>query len=86
MFRSWIPASVVTLVALFSMLPAADPVPRQGPVNVAPPNAYYVNNPNIDMNGYLKVSVQAARHRQSRRLSEDDFLRMSKEPNTIVLD
>jgi phage shock protein E len=45
-----------------------------------------VANPAVDMNGYLRVANEAARHRQSRRLSEDDFLRMSREPGTIVLD
>ena len=45
-----------------------------------------IPNPNIDMQGYLKVSQEAAIHRQSRRLSEDDFIHMSGEPDTIVLD
>jgi rhodanese-related sulfurtransferase len=43
-------------------------------------------NPNIDMEGYLRVSLEAAQHRESRRLSEADFIRMSREPGTIVLD
>lgn len=43
-------------------------------------------NPAIDMEGYLKVSVEAARHRESRRISEAEFIRMSREPGTIVLD
>ena len=38
------------------------------------------------MPGYLKVAAEAAQHRQSRRLTEDDFIRMSREPGTIVLD
>ena len=45
-----------------------------------------LRNPAIDMPGYLDVSREAAMHRQSRRLSEEDFLRMSREPGTIVLD
>ena len=45
-----------------------------------------VANPAIDMNGYLRVSLEAAEHRESRRVSEKDFLRMSREPGTIVLD
>ena len=45
-----------------------------------------VANPAVDMNGYLRVANEAAKHRQSRRLSEDDFLRMSREPGTVVLD
>ena len=48
---------------------------------IAPPA-----NPAIDMEGYLKVSRDAAQHRASRRVTEEEFLRMSREPNTIVLD
>jgi rhodanese-related sulfurtransferase len=43
-------------------------------------------NPAIDMDGFLRVSRDAARHRQARRVSEDEFLRMSREPGTVVLD
>ena len=52
----------------------------------APPTWAQILNPAIDMAGYLKVSQEAAQHRESRRLSEDEFLRMSREPGTIVLD
>jgi len=38
------------------------------------------------MEGYLRVSAEAAKHRESRRLSEDEFIRMSREPETIILD
>jgi len=44
------------------------------------------DNPAIDMQGYLEVSLAAAKHRQTRRLSEADFIRMSREPRTIILD
>jgi phage shock protein E len=43
-------------------------------------------NPAIDMDGYLRVSKEAAEHRAARRLTEAEFLRMSAEPGTIVLD
>lgn len=43
-------------------------------------------NPSIDMEGYLRVSAQAAQHRETRRVPEADFIRMSREPGTIVLD
>ena len=43
-------------------------------------------NPAIDMQAYLRVSAEAAAHRQSHRVSERDFLQMSREPGTIVLD
>jgi hypothetical protein len=45
-----------------------------------------IQNPAIDMAGFLKVSGEAALHREPRRISENDFIRMSSEPDTIVLD
>ena len=44
------------------------------------------DNPNIDMPGFLQVAHDAAEQRQSHRVSEDEFIRMSKEPGTIILD
>jgi hypothetical protein len=43
-------------------------------------------NPAIDMPGYLAVSREAAQHRAARRVSEEEFIRMSREPGTIILD
>ena len=43
-------------------------------------------NPAIDMQAYLHVALEAARHRETHRLSEADFIKMSREPNTIILD
>jgi hypothetical protein len=43
-------------------------------------------NPAIDMPGYLQVSREAAEHRETRRVSEEEFIRMSREPGTVVLD
>lgn len=45
-----------------------------------------LSNPAIDMTGYLRVSAEAAAARATRRISEADFIRMSREPGTIVLD
>lgn len=45
-----------------------------------------IANPAIDMQGYLRISAEAAQHRDSRRLSEEDFIRMSREPGTVILD
>jgi hypothetical protein len=53
---------------------------------VSPQNKTGIKNPAIDMQGYLAVSAEAAKHREARRLSEDDFIRMSSEPGTVVLD
>jgi phage shock protein E len=51
------------------------PVAQQGP-----------SNPNIDIEGYLVVAKSAADHRASRRLTEDEFIKMSREEGVIVLD
>lgn len=45
-----------------------------------------LNNPAIDMDGYLRMSRDAARHRESRRLTEAEFIMMAAEPGTVVLD
>ena len=45
-----------------------------------------IANPAIDMQGYLRAASEAAEHRKSRRLTEDEFIRMSREPGTIILD
>jgi hypothetical protein len=49
-------------------------------------NKARIANPAIDMDGYLRVSAEAAKHREARRLSEDDFIRMTREPGTVILD
>ena len=38
------------------------------------------------MRGYLAVAGEAAADRETHRLSEADFLRLSNEPGTVVLD
>ena len=43
-------------------------------------------NPAIDMPGHLTNAQEAAKHRTTRRLSEADFIKMSKEKGVIVLD
>jgi hypothetical protein len=45
-----------------------------------------IHNPAIDMDGYLKVAGEAAAHRAKRRITEDEFIAMSKEKGTIILD
>src|SRR5205085_4925108 len=45
-----------------------------------------INNPAIDMEGYLAVANEAAAYRKSRRLTEDEFIQMSREQGTIILD
>jgi hypothetical protein len=45
-----------------------------------------IANPAIDMRGYLRVASEAAEYRETRRLTEDNFIRMSREPGTVILD
>ncbi|MGH8171850.1 MAG: rhodanese-like domain-containing protein [Rhodanobacteraceae bacterium] len=45
-----------------------------------------IQNPAIDMEGYLSVAREAADWRESHRLTEAEFLRQSRLPDTIVLD
>jgi hypothetical protein len=45
-----------------------------------------IPNPSIDMNGFLKVASKAAKYRETRRLTEEDFMKMSGEPGVVVLD
>jgi hypothetical protein len=71
------------LLALVFALPLCAAGP--GSPTPVPPNAA-IPNPAIDMQGYLRVSLEAAKHRETRRLTEDDFMKMSAEANTIVLD
>lgn len=44
------------------------------------------DNPAIDMRGYLRAARQAAEHRETRRLTEEEFVRKSREPGTVMLD
>lgn len=78
---------VTSLLAAILLAVAAAAVRAAGPPAVtagADPGS--LRNPAIDVRGYLEVSREAARHRRSRRLSEADFIRMSREPGTVVLD
>ncbi len=69
--------SVLVLAGLLCV-----PIVMQADANPRDPLA----NLAIDMDGYLRVTREAAQHRASRRVSEAEFMRMSREPDTIVLD
>jgi hypothetical protein len=43
-------------------------------------------NPAIDAAAFMRVAHEAMRSRAAHRLSEDEFIRMSREPGTVVLD
>jgi phage shock protein E len=67
---AWIAAGLLTL---FSGISRSDDRPE-------------IPNPAIDMDSHLRLSAEAARLRETHRLSEEEFLRMSREPDTVVLD
>ena len=48
-----------------------------GAVDVSPPP-----NPAIDMPGFLSIANEAAAYRETRRVTEDEFIAMSREPGT----
>jgi phage shock protein E len=43
-------------------------------------------NPAIDMDAHIRLTVEAARVRETHRVTEAEFLRMSREAGTVVLD
>src|SRR5262245_57777186 len=65
------PVLVSLLVSLVPPVWAAGPPPA---------------NPAIDMAEHLRVSMEAARHRDARRVSEEKFIRMSRQAGTVILD
>jgi len=64
-----------------ALLPAASDPPAP-----ASPVAERIDNPAIDMQGFLQNAAEAAAHRESRLLTEQEFLRMSRRPGVIILD
>ena len=45
-----------------------------------------IPNPSIDMKEFLKIAPKAAEHRETHRVTEEEFIRMSKEPGVVILD
>ena len=43
-------------------------------------------NPAIDMKGFLRVAQKAAQYRDERRLTEEEFIRMSSQQGVVILD
>jgi len=77
MARSW-KKLAVSLIAFAAAAGAA--------AQVAPEADASIVNPAIDPAAFLRVAGEAIGHRADRRLSEAEFIRMSREPGTIVLD
>jgi rhodanese-related sulfurtransferase len=53
---------------------------------VPPPAPKAPANPAIDMSGYLRTAQEAAKHRETHRVTEQEFIKMMGEKGTIVLD
>ena len=68
--------ATIALTALLGVSPASAPT-------TTPPAE---SNPRIDMGAYLRVAQEAAAWRESHRVNEAEFVRMSREPGTVVLD
>jgi hypothetical protein len=43
-------------------------------------------NPAIDIEGFLSVAGEAAAYRETHRVAEDEFIRLSRLPGTVILD
>jgi phage shock protein E len=65
---------LITILGLTTGIPAQAETPAA------------IENPAIDMEGHLRIAAEAAKHRESRRLTEDAFLSMMREDGTVVLD
>jgi hypothetical protein len=71
-------AAVVVLSVTGISADSKEPPTQQR--QVAPPN------PNIDMDAYVKSVTAVAEHRATRRLTEEDFIKLSNEEGVIILD
>ena len=69
--------ALLAMLAFFATLSAAAQGVADSPAII---------NPAIDEAAYVRAVEDALGHRAGRRLSEADFIRMSREPGTIVLD
>jgi rhodanese-related sulfurtransferase len=81
------------LVAVYLIRTAsADEQPPLDPDELSGPNVPIIHiskspaNPNIDFDGHMKLAAEAAKHREARRLTEEDFIKMSQEEGAIILD
>ncbi len=72
-------ASGFAAAHLTGAITAADPQQQR-------PNGDPLANPNIDFAAHIVTAQNAQQHRETRRLSEADFLKASQEPGVIVLD
>ena len=88
--KNFMEASAMAVIPALVLMVALSASPAFGQLARQPQDALQSQqapvNPAIDMQGFLRVSQRAAMHRETRRVSEEEFARMSREPGTIVLD
>ena len=77
---------LVLLVLVCTLVACATAPQLASPPGEPIPADAVADNPAIDMDGFLAVATAAADHRESRRVTEEEFLRLMAEPGTIVLD
>ena len=79
-------AAAAVAGAWSSNLPPAADHPQSTLAQAPKPADPALDNPAIDMNGFLALSAEAAIHRESRRLTEEQFIAMGRVEHTIILD
>jgi hypothetical protein len=60
--------------------------PADDPTAPTPEQRAFLENRNIDMPAHLRLAMAAAKRRESHLATEEEFLRMSREPGTLILD
>lgn len=73
-------------ICFWMPLPCLAEAPAAYPVPPARPVADQHDNQQIDYAGFLRIAKEVEPYREKRRLTEEQFLAMAKEPGTIVLD
>lgn len=70
------------IFGILALLLACGIASAQTPVRAPAPPA----NPRIDAQAFMAVTFEAMKFREQRRIGETEFMRMSREPGTLVLD
>jgi hypothetical protein len=83
--RRTIPGAAALLIVQIALAAEAPAPADQAPGQLAR-RQYTSPNRNIDYEGFLANVVAVSKLREERRVAERDFIEMSREPDTIVLD
>jgi hypothetical protein len=84
-------SALISAVVLAAGFLLAIPLTQRAGFAALPPSpsherAALLDNDAIDMKGFLSVADEAAEHRVPRRVTEEEFIQMSLEPGTVILD